>query len=378
MLKRKWTTHADIGILRNDCVNRDEYIAYMRFRENRRPLFTEIFGPLLGLKEEWEAQGASPQELDFSAFHYRSPKIFTIAANAGLHNPVREKILEETEEHILSQDAYGRTMRLIKSSATLPLPLNYPVKTMEDWLRIKPLYQFHDDRLAAGWLEAARIRREQGYTLSLSIPGGFDEPRQLMGEEAVCMAVYDQPELIHDILHTISETALKVCDLVTAEIPVDRLFVHEDMAGKSGPLFGPRAVKTFLLPYYRAVWDFLSERGAQLFDQDSDGNMNAVIDVFLEAGLNAMYPMEPAAGMDIAALRQKYGNRLAFTGGIDKHVLRRTPEEIEAELEYKIPPVLHSGGCVFAIDHRIPNGTPLENYRFYLRKVWEIFTRETA
>ena len=65
-----------------------------------------------------------------------------------------------------------------------------------------------------------------------------------------------------------------------------------------------------------------------------------------------------------------------MTGGLDKHVIRRTREEIEAELEYKIPPMVKSGGCVLGLDHRIPNGTPLENYRFYIRKAWEILDRE--
>jgi uroporphyrinogen decarboxylase len=88
--------------------------------------------------------------------------------------------------------------------------------------------------------------------------------------------------------------------------------------------------------------------------------------------------MEPAANMDIVKIREKYGTRLAFCGGIDKHVIRRSKEDIVAELEYKIPPMIATGGCVLALDHRIPNGTPLENYRFYIKKVWEIIDRETG
>ena len=69
------------------------------------------------------------------------------------------------------------------------------------------------------------------------------------------------------------------------------------------------------------------------------------------------------------------GPRLAFYGGIDKHVLRRSKQEIVNELEYKIPPMAKIGGCMLALDHRIPNGSPLENYRFYLQKAWEILNR---
>ena len=211
----------------------------------------------------------------------------------------------------------------------------------------------------------------------MSIPGGFDELRELMGEEVLCVAFYDQPELVHDILDTIGATARRVLDVVSATASIDVLSVHEDMAGKSGPLIGPSHVTEFVAPYYLRVWDMLRDRGVRLFDQDSDGDMNPVIDAFLEAGINCMHPMEPAAGMDIVKIRETYGRRLAFYCGIDKHVLRRGREEIEAELEYKIPPLVRSGGCVLGLDHRIPNGTPLENYRFYIEKAWEIMERET-
>ena len=193
-----------------------------------------------------------------------------------------------------------------------------------------------------------------------------------MGEAALCMAYYDTPELIHDMLATMGETAFRVLERVSATVQVDMLSVHEDMAGKSGPLVGPKQIRDFIAPYYRRVWDMLAERGVRLFDQDSDGNMDSVIPAFLEAGVNCMHPMEPAAGMDIVKIREQYGTRLAFYGGIDKHVIRRSKEEIEAELAYKIPPMIATGGCVLALDHRIPNGTPLENYKFYVEKVWEM------
>jgi len=214
--------------------------------------------------------------------------------------------------------------------------------------------------------------------VTVGIPGGYDEPRQLLGDEGLIVAYYDQPELVHDILNTIGETAFKVLDRVSAAVQIDQLSVHEDMAGKGGPLAGPKQVREFIKPYYRRIWDLLRSRGARLFEQDSDGDMNAVIPAFLEAGVNLMYPMEPAAGMDIVKLREQYGSKLAFMGGIDKHVLRRSKEEIVAELEYKIPPMVRTGGCVLGLDHRIPNGTPLENYRFYVRKAWEIMEREAA
>ncbi|MCE5315313.1 MAG: uroporphyrinogen decarboxylase family protein [Armatimonadota bacterium] len=370
------TNHASLAIQINCNVRREEYLDHMTFKSNIRPLFTELFGPLIGLKEEWVEQGATQSELNLSVFKYRTPMKEYVPVNTGWIGGFPEVILEETDEHMIIQDHIGRHMKLAKGYATLPLPLDYPVKDFNDWLKIKHHYEFSEERFGDNWKKIAEDIRELGQVVCVSIPGGFDEPRQLMGEEGVCVACYEQPELIHDILQTIGDTAFKVLDRVSSLVVVDEISVHEDLAGKSGPLVGPRQVEEFIKPYYRKIWDMLESHGVRLFSQDSDGNMTHVIPAFLDAGVNVMYPMEPAAGMDIVTVRETYGTKLAMSGGIDKHVLRRSKKEIEAELEYKIPPMVKTGGCLIGLDHRIPNGTPIENYRFYIDKAWEIMDRE--
>jgi len=371
-------SHAALAIVRTMEVRREEYLDYMTFAENRRPLFTELFGPIVGLKQEWARQGATPRELDMSAYAYRRHMSGGVPVNTGWMGGAPEQIIEESDEHILGTDRYGRTVKLFKRSATLALPLDYPVATMDDWLRVKPHYEFSQARLGGAWEKAAREHLQAGRVVTVSIPGGFDEPRQLMGEEGLCVAFYDRPDLVHDILTTIGDTACKVLDRVSSVVQVDALSVHEDMAGKSGPLAGPRQIEEFIGPYYRRVWDMLQDRGARVFNQDSDGDMNAAIPAFIRAGVNVMHPLEPAANMDIVKTREQYGQRLAFEGGLDKHVLRRGKAAIVAELEYKIPPMVATGGCVLSLDHRIPNGSHLDAYRFYHQKAWEIMNREAA
>lgn len=372
----KWTEHADLAIRKSCTVGRDEYLDHMTFRANTRPLFTEIFGPLIGLKEEWEAQGASQAELDMSAFRYRCPRTVGLPVATGWVGGPPTVVLEETREHRLLRDSMGRTLKLARGVSTLPLPQDWPVRTMDDWLKVKPHYQFTEGRLAGGWERVARDAAAGDCAVSVGIPGGYDEPRQLMGDEAACVAFVEQPELIHDMLATLAETAVRVLDRVTRMAGVDILSVHEDMAGRSGPMVGPRQVRGLISPYYRRVWDLAAERGARLFEQDSDGNMEAVIEPFLEAGVNLMYPVEPAAGMDLVRLRERYGSRLAFMGGLDKHVLRGTRAEIDAELERKVPAMMATGGCLLGLDHRIPNGTPLANYRYYVDRMWELMGGE--
>ncbi|MDD5349529.1 MAG: uroporphyrinogen decarboxylase family protein [Chthoniobacteraceae bacterium] len=350
---------------------RDEYLDYMLFKKAERPLFVELMGPLIGLDAEWRAQGATEEEINLTAFGFDHVPVHGLRVNAGILGG-EDRVIEEDAERVIRMDRYGRRTMLCKQSATIPLPLDHPVTDMDSWLKIKPRYGDCEQRMAEGCIEAARQARSRGELVVAFMPGGFDEPRQLMGEEALCMAYYDEPELIHDMLDTIGGMVERLLEKISREVQVDQLSVHEDLAGKTGSLVGPPQITEFIKPYYRRVWDLLQSRGARIFQQDSDGNMNAVLPAFLDAGLTCSYPMEPAAGMDVVEVRKTYGTRLAMLGGIDKHVLRKDREAIRAELEYKLQPMMRGGGMVFGLDHRIPNGTPLANYRYYVKTAREI------
>lgn len=252
---------------------------------------------------------------------------------------------------------------LEKSAATIPLPLDYPVAGMDDWLALKPRYQWHEERLLPGWDAPS----PDDILILARMPGGFDLPRQLLGEERLCLAAALEPELLHDILDTAATTLeTGFARLAAAGVRIDYLMVHEDMAGKSGPLFGPRQIAGFVGPYYRRVWEAARACGAQIFGQDSDGDMRPIIAGLLDAGLNMMYPFEPAAGMDLVAARSEYGDRLAIMGGIDKHALRHGRAAIDAAIDRVLVPELYRG-TVFGLDHRIPNGVSIADYRYYVR-----------
>ena len=352
--------------------DREKYIAHCKFEYTGDEMLTDMFGLLVGLDKEWANQGATQQEIDRTAFGFDTVKITGCPLNCFAITGIKPEILEDNATYTISIDHYGRKTKLVKQSATIPLPLEYPVKTFDDWLKIKHWYEFDESRINHDALQHTAKLRQEGYLVNAWIPGAFDEPRQLLGEEGLCLACHEQPELISDMLQTITTTCLKVFERVVDIVTIDQLDTHDDMAGKSGPLFGPVQVEKFMKPYYRKVWDFLSQAGASIFANDSDGNMNPIIENLLECGINFMYPYEPGSDMDIVEVRKKYGSRLALKGGIDKYVLMKNKEDIKRELTYKICDTTKHGGTIFALDHRVPGGVPIENYRYYVSLAREL------
>ncbi len=352
--------------------SREEYIELMTFGSFERPMFSELFGPLVGLDKEWREQGASEEEINMVAFDWDYVPVVQCGGQTGIFGGQPERIIEDNDEYIIKQDDLGRRTKLLKGYSTIPLPLDYPVTDMDSWLKVKPLLEFSEERIDWDLVLHARQMQQAGHLVVAYLPGGFDMPRQLMGEEITCLSYFMQPELMQDMIQTMTDTSFKVLDRISDKLMIDQLSVHEDLAGKTGPLLGPNEIGIYVKPYFRKIWDMLSSKGTKLFDMDSDGNVNPILDALIESGINSMHPFEPAAGMDIVEVRKKYGQKMVMRGGIDKHVLRQDKEAIRRELEYKLQPLMQEGGCVFGLDHRIPNGTPLENYRYYVDTAREI------
>lgn len=345
---------------------RNEYLDLMTFKPIQRQMLVELFGPLVGLEDEWRIQGASEEEVSLQAFDFDYVETVDCGGVTGIFGGSKKRVLEETDEWKIEQDEYGRRIKLIKGYATIALPLDFPVKDWESWKQIRHLFTYTPQRINWNQVERARKLQASGSLVVARIPGAFDYPRELMGDEMALVCYYEMPDLMRDMLETFTETSYRVLEQISSRLMIDQLSVHEDLAGKAGPMVGPRQIKQFFKPYFTTIWDLLSSRGTRIFDMDSDGNISSIIDSLLDCGLNSMHPMEPAAGMDIVAIRKKYGTRLAMRGGIDKHVLRGSPQEIKAELEYKTQILMQAGGIAFGLDHRITNGTPIWNYRYYV------------
>jgi hypothetical protein len=351
---------------------RDRYLDYMAGRRVDRPMFVELFGPLVGLPQEWQAQGASPDEITLEAFGFDFVRRHQIEVNHAFYPHAERETVEENDEYLTERDHMRRLVKLPKGKATISLPLEFPVKTEADWLALRERYTFDPARFEAGWQERALAARDSGALINVPIQGGYDGIRELMGDEEACIGFFTQPDLLRDMLDTFAELNRWILTEVVAVVPVDQLSVHEDFAGKSGPLIGPNVIDEFIAPYYQDAWQIVRSAGAELFQLDSDGNINPVIDALMAGGVNSILPNEPAAGMDIVALRAKYGASLKLVGGLDKFAVRTSKEAIDRELAYKLAPQMREGGIVFGLDHRIPDGTPLDNYRYYVSRAAEL------
>ena len=284
-----------------------------------------------------------------------------------------ERVICEDEEFVTKLSDRGVVMRTLKSRDTMSMPehIEYPVKTRADWKELKRRYDpAHPARFPNDWDERCEKWRKNGPILIFQGPRSpslFGFIRELMGPERTLYAFYDEPDLVHDMMEYNTEFLINLLPRVLDEAPLSAIYFWEDMCYRGGPLISPAMFREFMLPRYKRITELARSKGVDLSFVDSDGNIEQLIPLWIEAGISGMYPMEVAAGMDVVKLRNEYGKDLLMTGGIDKRVLARDRQAIDEELESKLP-LAEQGGYIPHIDHAIPHDVPYENFAYYWKR----------
>ena len=155
-----------------------------------------------------------------------------------------------------------------------------------------------------------------------------------MGMEQLSYTVYDDPAFFEEMVTTCADCIIGVLEKVfTSGVRFDGCGLWEDMAYNAGPLLSPKHFKKYLVPHYRRIADLCRRNGVDVIWLDCDGKIDALLPLWLDAGINCMFPLEIGTwGADPLKFRQQYGKDLLMMGGFDKHILARTKSDIEQEI----------------------------------------------
>ncbi|MBI2201520.1 MAG: hypothetical protein HYU43_06220, partial [Armatimonadetes bacterium] len=226
-------------------------------------------------------------------------------------------------------------------------------------------------RIGPDWkeqLKAIRARPMPFVVVSDRWGGFFGPLRNLTGVERLCTLLLDDPAFVEEMMEADADFILAMMQPILDVVAIDAFAFWEDMAYRTAPLISPDMARRYLLPRYRRVADFLRGRGVPFIGLDSDGYIHPLIPIWLDAGLNFLYPFEVQAGMDVLAVRRKYGRELRLWGGFDKRTLARSPQAIDAEIE-RLKPLMAEGGFIPHTDHSAPPDISFPNYLYYLERM---------
>jgi uroporphyrinogen decarboxylase len=323
--------------------------------------------------QRWRAESGQPH-LDVARALSYDASFALPELECGVLPHFAETVLEESGDYIVTRDWRGITMRNRRDRGSMPEFLDYPVKTKQDWRRLKEERLRVDEpgRGRQNWPEfRARLRRTGEAVQVGAFPWGvFGTARDLMGAELLLVSFYDEPELVREVMGHLTTLWLTLWESVAAEVPIDHIHIWEDMAGRQGSLISPAMLEQFMMPCYDRITAFARAHDVRLTSVDTDGNCRELAPVFLRHGVNVMFPFEVQAGNDVRDYRRQYPG-LGMMGGLDKRALARSKEAIDREVNLA-DAMVRTGRYVPSFDHLIPPDAGWELFRYAAERLREV------
>lgn len=289
-------------------------------------------------------------------------EICNIGADCTPRYPV--KVLARDDEYIVETTPYGGVRKNHRDRSTTPEIVEYPIKSKEDWhetkKRLEPSYTRVD------WVTArARYERErhEGRFICYSAMTGYDLCQQYVKTEELLMALLTEPDLVRDMVRTHAELAIEQARIMIAEgFQFDGAFLYNDMGYRNGPLFSPNTYRSLLLEVDQMLTGFFHSHDMPVI-LHSCGQVKALIPNLIEAGFDCLQPLEVKAGMDVVALKQELGDRIAFMGGIDQRLMSHPDRGLLAEeIARKFEAAKPGGGYLYHSDHSVPKDVSYQQY----------------
>ncbi len=290
-------------------------------------------------------------------------------AGADLSLRMEPEMVEETDDYTIAWNSNGALRKNWKHATSTPECLDFKIKTAAEWFAHKREMDFGRNRINwEGGLHAQRYAKENGLWFSYRAATGYDKTQGLVGSENLLMAMATDPDWVADMFMWNTDGIIATAQMmIDGGFEFEGAFLYDDMGYKNGPLFSLAMYDQMCMPAHRKVCDFFHGYGLKVI-LHSCGDVTALVPQLLEAGFDCLQPLEVKAGMDLVALKEQYGERLAFMGGIDVRLMAdgTAPKLLEDEIRTKVGLAKRGGGYIYHSDHSVPDNVSFDRFKYVI------------
>ena len=196
----------------------------------------------------------------------------------------------------------------------------------------------------------------------------FEELCSIFGFETIFKLLIKDKSFIKEIVKEMSEYTIAVGEKIIEE-GGEYIYMTNDLGLKGKSIISPRMFREFFKPSIKKFCNRMHDLGGKVLMHSCGYVMNLLPD-FVEMGIDALHPIEKAAGNDIVEIKKKYGKALTIIGNVPIPLLTHgTPEEVTEYVKYLLENVSKDGGHVFSSSHSVTKWCKLENFLAYSRAV---------
>jgi uroporphyrinogen decarboxylase len=291
-------------------------------------------------------------------------------------NPLfEEQIIQETASTKILRNKDGLLAEIPKDGHdTIPHFLESSVKTPDDWRKVKDQRLRRDDPARKPDIEALKQQypSDRDYPVGLYCGSMIGVIRNLLTFEGLAYAAYDYPDMVEDMVETACVLVEDYLDQVLGAIEFDYACGWEDICFKNGPIVSVDFFKNVVVPRYKRIRWKLHNAGIDIWYTDCDGDVRPILPLFLECGINCLFPYEVNSCAHPADVLNEYGTDLRIMGAFDKMQLKQGRGAIKAYMKSLLS-LVERGGFIPFCDHRCPPDVNPDDYLYYLELKEQMF-----
>jgi uroporphyrinogen decarboxylase len=192
--------------------------------------------------------------------------------------------------------------------------------------------------------------------------GLFERSWILRGFENALMDSVETPDFYEELLDRLTELYLAFVDY-TVDLPIDAILFGDDWGDQRGVILGPERWRRFLKPRWARIYERVHASGKIVLSH-SCGSVADIMPDIVEIGLDVLESVQPeAAGMNPYELKNKWGDKITFWGGLGSQstIPWGTPEEIHREVRRLCQEMGRGGGYILAPAKPLQPETPTGN-----------------
>ena len=192
--------------------------------------------------------------------------------------------------------------------------------------------------------------------------GMFEHLMRLFGYEPLCIALFEQPDLVEAVCTALGERMVRYYQRLLELPNLVAIWPGDDMGFKSGTMISPDDLKKHTLPWHRRFAEITHAAGLPYF-LHACGNLAEIYDHLIdEVRIDAKHSFEDAI-LPVEGFKRQYGDRIGVLGGVDLDVLgRRNPDEVRRYTREKIDACAPGGRFAVGSGNSIPDYIPPINY----------------
>ena len=215
--------------------------------------------------------------------------------------------------------------------------------------------------------EAKKLYEETDYALATSLVGSiYEQSWYLRSYQEFTFDLYRNPAFAEKLMDKILEFHMaffeRFLDAVGPYVQI--VFVGDDLAEQKGPAIRPAVYRSLIKPRHRKLYQFIKSKADVKLCYHSCGSVIPFIDDLVEMDVDILTPVQvSAANMDTKRLKNDFGDRISFLGGIDTQRVMPfgTVDEVGAEVKRRIEDLALGGGYIIGAVHNIQPEVPPEN-----------------